>query len=67
MCRSIKTLRSLDPPATPIDVEAAARQFVRKISGYREPSKVNAVAFERAIADISDVSQALLDRLVVRG
>jgi hypothetical protein len=67
MCRSIKTLRSLDPPATPADVEAAARQFVRKISGYREPSKVNAAAFERAITDISQVSRTLLDRLVVRG
>ncbi|VAV92797.1 hypothetical protein MNBD_ACTINO02-2989 [hydrothermal vent metagenome] len=67
MCRSIKTLRSLDPPATSDDVAAAARQFVRKISGYRDPSKVNTAAFEQAVTDISGISQRLLDSLVVRG
>jgi len=67
MCRSIKTLRTLDPPATSDDVDAAARQFVRKVSGYREPSKANTAAFEQAIADISGISQRLLDSLVVRG
>ena len=41
MCRSIKTLRSLETPATPDDVEAAALQFVRKVSGYRKPSRAN--------------------------
>ena len=67
MCRSIKTLRSLDPPATVDDVDAAALQFVRKISGYRKPSKANTRAFESAVAEIARTSQTLLDRLVVRG
>ena len=66
MCRSIKTLRSLDPPATSDDVEAAALQFVRKISGYRKPSRANQEAFDTAVADIAAVSQHLLDHLVIR-
>ena len=66
MCRSIKTLRSLDEPATSEEVEAAALQFVRKISGYRAPSKANREVFDAAVADIAAVSQHLLDHLVVR-
>ena len=57
MCRSIKTLRRPDEAATTGELEAAARQFVRKISGYREPSARNAEAFEAAIADIAAVSR----------
>lgn len=66
MCRSIKTLRSLDPPATENDVEAAALQFVRKISGYRSPSKANREVFDAAVADIAAISRHMLDHLVVR-
>ncbi len=66
MCRSIKTLRSLEPAATDDDVTAAALQYVRKISGYAKPSLVNEHAFEHAVADIADASRRLLDALVVR-
>jgi len=61
MCRSIKTLRRPDEPATEEEIGAAARQFVRKVSGYREPSKRNAEAFEAAIAEIAASSKRLLD------
>ncbi len=66
MCRSIKTLRRTDPsvpPATPDEVQAAALQFVRKVSGYRVPSQRNAAAFEAAVADVAAASSRLLDRL----
>ena len=67
MCRSIKTLRSAEVPATREEVEAAALQFVRKISGYRHPSKANVEVFDHAVAEIADASQRLLGSLVVRG
>lgn len=66
MCRSIKTLRDAEQPATDEEIEAAALQFVRKISGYRKPSQANEEAFGMAVADISVVSRRLLDNLVVR-
>ena len=65
MCRSIKTLRGLEPPATHDDVHAAALQFVRKVSGYRAPSAANADAFDSAVADVTEVAERLLDSLVV--
>ena len=64
MCRSIKTLRG-DDDATDDDVRAAALQFVRKISGYRAPSRANEEAFDAAVDDITAVSRRLLDDLVV--
>jgi hypothetical protein len=67
MCRSIKTLR--EPYAeevTDADVQAAALQYVRKISGFRSPAPHNAEAFEAAVAAVSAATQDLLDRLVVR-
>ena len=67
MCRSIISLRTLDPPATQEDIDAAALQFVRKISGFRQPSQVNAAVFDRAVTEIAAASQRLLDDLVVRG
>ena len=67
MCRSIKTLRRPDAPATDEELHAAALQFVRKISGYRKPSRANEVAFNRAVAEIALASRALLDGLTVRG
>ena len=63
MCRSIKTLRSADSLATEEEVRAASLQFVRKISGYRRPSQVNAEAFQTAVEDIARVSQRLLRSL----
>jgi len=65
MCRSIKTLRRVETAATTGELEAAARQFVRKISGYREPSARNRDAFEAAIAEIAASSEHLLDHLGV--
>ena len=63
MCRSIKTLRRKDDPATEDEVRAAALQYVRKISGYRAPSRANQPAFNAAVDDIAGASQRLLDSL----
>jgi len=60
MCRSIMTLRGPQAPPDP-DIEAAARQFVRKVSGSRTPSQANEEAFSRAIAEIADATQRLLE------
>jgi hypothetical protein len=60
MCRSIRTLRHQDDPATTGEVEAAARQYVRKVSGFRQPSARNAAAFDEAIAEIAAASQRLI-------
>jgi hypothetical protein len=64
MCRNIKTLFNFDPPATEEEIHAAALQFVRKISGFTEPSKVNEEAFNRAISEVAVVARNLLDTLV---
>ena len=63
MCRNIKTLFNFEPPATDDEVHAAALQFVRKLSGYTHPSKVNEKAFERATEDIFKVARTLIDSL----
>ena len=63
MCRSIKVLRDYEHPPTDEEIEAAALQFVRKISGYRQPSKVNAEVFELAVEEITTSSRRLLDSL----
>ena len=63
MCRSIKQLRDPEGPASREEIEAAALQYVRKISGYRKPSKANQVAFDQAVAAIAAASQDLLDSL----
>ena len=63
MCRNIKLLFNFEPPVTDDEVGAAALQFVRKISGFNKPSKVNEAAFNRAIADISASCKALLASL----
>jgi hypothetical protein len=64
MCRNIRVLYNFAPPATADEVEAAALQFVRKISGFTKPSQANAEAFDRAVADVTAASQRLLDSLV---
>jgi hypothetical protein len=61
MCRSIKTLRSAEEPATDDEIKAAALQYVRKVSGYRQPSRRNQEAFERAVDAVAEASRALLD------
>jgi len=63
MCRSIVTLRRPES-ATDDEVRAAALQFVRKVSGYRKPSRANEVVFERAVDEITDSVRRLLDELV---
>lgn len=65
MCRSIKTLRS-EIPATEEEIRAAALQFVRKVSGYRKPSKVNEAAFEQAVEEVTHVTQVLLNNLSIK-
>jgi len=63
MCRNIRTLYNFDPPATDAEIEAAALQYVRKISGFTRPSKVNEAAFEAAVADVAAASARLLASL----
>jgi len=66
MCRNITTLRGLEPAATDDEIEAAARQFVRKVSGVQSTSPRTAEAFERAVADITMVTHRLLSDLPPR-
>jgi hypothetical protein len=66
MCRSIKQLRNAEIPATEEEIRAAALQFVRKVSGYRKPSKVNQAAFDQAVEQVTQVTQRLLDHLSTR-
>jgi len=63
MCRNIRPLFNFDPPATSTEIEAAALQFVRKISGYSRPSGANEVAFNQAVQDIAAIATRLLDEL----
>jgi hypothetical protein len=63
MCRSIKQLRNSEIPATEEEIRAAALQFVRKVSGYRKPSKVNQAVFEQAVEEVTEVTQRLLEHL----
>ena len=65
MCRSIKTLRRAETAATTGELEAAARQYVRKLSGYRVPSARNEIAFEGAVAEIAQASRLLMESLGV--
>ena len=64
MCRNIKVLHNFEPPATAEEIEAAAEQYVRKISGASKPSKANEAAFERAVAEVTAASKRLLASLV---
>ncbi|MBI3396314.1 MAG: DUF2277 domain-containing protein [Spirochaetia bacterium] len=66
MCRNIKTLFNFDPPATDAEIEAAALQFVRKLSGFQKPSQANQEAFDRAIADTTKVATTLIRSLVTQ-
>ncbi len=66
MCRNITTLRGLEPVATPEEIEAAARQYVRKVSGITKPSRVTEDRFEQAVAEIAAATTALLADLPER-
>jgi hypothetical protein len=65
MCRSIKTLRGHEPADD--EIRAAALQYVRKVSGFRKPSRQNETVFEGAVDEIAETTRALLDSLVVAG
>lgn len=66
MCRNIKTLFNFDPPATEEEVRAASLQFVRKLSGFHEPSKANEAAFNTAIDEVTVVAQKLVTTLTTQ-
>jgi hypothetical protein len=66
MCRSIRTLRTAEPPATDDDMRAAALQYVRKVSGYRTPSRRNAEAFDAAVDEVAAATRRLLETLAAR-
>ena len=63
MCRNIKTLFNLEPPATEDEIRASALQFVRKLSGFGRPSQANQAAFDRAVEEVSDAARRLLTSL----
>ena len=63
MCRNIRTLFNYEPPATGDEIHASALQFVRKLSGFAQPSKSNQAAFRRAVEEVSAAAQRLLDSL----
>ncbi len=64
MCRNIRPLPNFDPPATADEINAAALQYVRKISGSTRPSRANQEAFDKAVAAVTEISRTLLDELV---
>ena len=64
MCRNIKTLFNFDPPATDEEIRRASLQFVRKLSGFTSPSKVNQAAFDRAVDEVTAIARRLIDGLV---
>ncbi|MGK6309642.1 DUF2277 domain-containing protein [Variovorax sp. DT-64] len=64
MCRNIKTLFNFEPPATDEEIRAASLQFVRKLSGFNSPSKLNQEAFQRAVEDVASAARRLIDSLV---
>lgn len=66
MCRSIKQLRNSEIPATEEEIRAAALQFVRKVSGYRKPSRANQAAFDEAVIEVAAATQKLLDQLKIQ-
>jgi hypothetical protein len=64
VCRNIKILFNFDPPATDEEIQAAALQFVRKLSGFNKPSAANGAAFNRAVEEVAAVARNLIDSLV---
>ena len=66
MCRSIKPLRNMDHSVTEQEINEAALQYVRKVSGYRKPSKANEEAFQQAINQVADATRKMLEVLATR-
>ena len=66
MCRNIKKLRFAERAPTDEEISLAARQFVRKVSGYREPSRANAAVFERTVTEVAAATKKMFDQLIVR-
>jgi hypothetical protein len=64
MCRNIKTLFNFEPPATELEIRASSLQFVRKLSGFTNPSKANQAAFDRAVEDVAAAARRLIESLV---
>ena len=64
MCRNIRPLYNFEPPTTPDEVQSAALQYVRKVSGMQKPARVNEAAFERAVEEVARATARLLDELV---
>jgi hypothetical protein len=63
MCRNIKTLFNFEPPATDAEIHASAVQFVRKLSGFNQPSRVNEAAFDLAVEQVSNAARTLINSL----
>jgi hypothetical protein len=63
MCRNIKNLFNFDPPATEDEIHASSLQFVRKVSGFNKPSRINEEAFDRAVQEVAAVARVLIDSL----
>jgi hypothetical protein len=63
MCRSIKPLRLPDRPATETEIAEAALQYVRKVSGYRKPSRLNQAAFDEAVNEVAAATRKMLESL----
>jgi hypothetical protein len=63
MCRNIRTLFNFEPPATADEIRASAVQFVRKLSGFTQPSKANEAAFDRAVDEVEEAARRLLESL----
>ena len=66
MCRNIKTLYNFEPPATDDEIRASSLQFVRKLSGFNQPSKANQEAFDRAVDKVAEAARELIDSLVTK-
>lgn len=64
MCRNIRTLYNFAPPATTDEIQAASLQYVRKVSGFRQPSQVNEAAFERAVEEVAAATARLFGGLM---
>ena len=64
MCRNIRTLFNFEPPATEAEIRAAALQFVRKLSGFNRPSKINEPVWERAVEEVASAAQVLISSLI---
>jgi hypothetical protein len=64
MCRNIRTLFNFEPPATEEEIRAASLQFVRKLSGFNRPSKINEAAWDRAVDDVTSAARDLINSLV---